>query len=77
MVTDVNSDNKVEVNGMPRYILDFRRIVSPEVGDGEGGSSDSRYEMDIEVANDDESVSENVGSQTNPELEFLPRRNPA
>ena len=56
--------------------LNLRRVVSSEVGYGEGGSSGSRCETGIVVANDDESVSDNVGSPTNPDLEFLPRRNP-
>ena len=62
---------------MPRNILDLNRVVSPDVGDGEGGSSDSRCETCFEVAYDDEKVSDNIGSPTNPDLESLPRRNPA
>ena len=61
---------------MPRQILDHGRVVSPDVRDGEGSSSGSRCETSIEVAKYDESVSDNVGSPTNPDLESLPSRIP-
>ena len=72
----VKADKNV-VNDMQRHKLDLRRVVSLDVGDREGGSSDSRCETGIEVANDDESISDNVGSPTTSVLKSLPRRNPA
>ena len=77
MVTGVNSKINVEVNGMQRHILELRRLVSPDVGDGERGSSDSRCETGIEFANDDKTVFDNVKLPKNPDLKFLRRKNPA
>ena len=38
VVTGVNSDSTVEVNGLPRHTLVLRRVVCPDVGGGEGSS---------------------------------------
>ena len=37
-VTEINSDNNVSVDGMPRHILDVRRVVIEEESDEEGSS---------------------------------------
>ena len=34
-VTDVNSPNNVSVNGIPRHILDVRRVIRPVESSGE------------------------------------------
>lgn len=51
-VTDVHSRNNVSVNGMPRHILDIRRVVDPSTDNEEPVEADEDEEVP-EVADED------------------------
>ena len=65
VVTDINSGNNISVDGMPRHILDIRRVVADE--DSDGGS-----EYDSVAGGSEEEHSEEVVVQPVEEV----RRNP-
>ena len=48
IVTQINSDNNVSVDGMPRHILDLRAVVEGAEIDGEEESSDDLNSLETE-----------------------------
>ena len=66
VVTEVNSNNNVSINGMPRHVLDLRRVT---VGSEDDSSSDEAYDDAIGV--------DGVESVSSPVEEAPTRRYPA
>ena len=62
-VTGINSNNNVSVDGMPRHILDLRKVVYEACDDSDGDEGDPG-ESEVEA-----SVLERVGESVNGELE--------
>lgn len=46
-VTDVHSPNNLSVDGIPRHILDVRRVILPSESSEEDGSQEEVQEVEI------------------------------
>ena len=65
-VTEINLKNNVEIDGMPRHILDIRRVVGESDADEEDPESADERETDKTIAENDVAGRYGHGSRRHP-----------